>query len=93
MRTPKLQRDELGQYPNSIASSIRLEATETRAIRKVLAKSKEPLHISQIGKLAGIDGKAGQLSEFISGYLANTTREVSMCFEHTERGKSLPAGK
>jgi len=88
MKTERLQRGDDGGYANSIASLIRLDAGETRAIRKVLAKAQEPLHISAIGKAAGIDPrKTGQLSEFISNYLQNTSREVQMCFEHTERGK------
>src|SRR5260221_7944836 len=88
MKTQRLEKDETGQYPNSIAALIRLDAAETRRVREVLAKAKEPIHISAIGKQAGIDArKHGQLSEFISSYMANATREVEMCFDQTEKGK------
>ncbi len=89
----KLQRDEIG-YPGSIGDSIRLNASETKAIRQALAKATEAMHISQIGKQAGIDPrKTGQLSEFISSYLAGSTREVAMCFDHTEKGKRFTGWK
>jgi hypothetical protein len=81
MKTERLKRGDEG-YPGSIAESIRLDATETRAIRKVLAKAgEEALHISQIHKAAGIaPHKLGQVSQFVSDYLQHTTREVQMVY-------------
>lgn len=85
MKTQKLENDGTG-YPGSIASMIRLDHQETKAVRKVLYHSKEPLHISAIHKAAGIQPhKLGQVSEFISSYLLNSTREVQMCYDERKR--------
>jgi hypothetical protein len=82
---------EIDGYPGSIGESIRLNAQEARAVREVLAKSAEPLHISAIAKATGIT-KLGELNRFVSDYLTDQTRETAMCYVEGRRGRKEFAG-
>jgi hypothetical protein len=85
MKTPKLEKNELGEYPNSIASMVRLDAEEKRAVRRTLAESEVPMHISEVSRVTGIT-KLGSLSDFISNYLTNQSLEVELAYEPNRKG-------
>src|SRR5215469_876147 len=94
MKTPKLQKNELGQYPNSIGESMQLTPQQARKVREVLSEG--PIHLSELADRAGVPrtnaAKFSALIHLVEVHLQNTTREAEMRFGKDSKGRERFAG-
>jgi hypothetical protein len=88
MKTPRLKKDEHGQYPGAISSEHQLSPTEQRKIRESLATG--PKYVSAIASECGISMtnpvRVSALSTYIT-YLGTNTHEAEMIWEQTRSGQ------
>lgn len=88
MKTPKLEKNDEGRYTGSLTDQMSLDAEQKKQIRRVLAGSETPLHLSEIAAKAGIDLTAAPrqqaMANFLEVYLVST-KECELAFAPSAR--------
>lgn len=95
IRTPKLEKNDEGGYTGSLSDQMRLDAIEKKAVRRCLADSEVPLHLTQIAAKCNIalttPSKQTAFANFLEVYLTST-HEVEMAFEKGRRNEERFVG-
>jgi hypothetical protein len=74
----------------AIGSAMELTNDEKAAIRKKLAASEVPLHLSQLASSCEIDlsnlGKQASMAHYVEGFLCEKSQEAELAFGPKPRG-------